>query len=156
MRRGVYMEWYHQLFFPVVRLFTVRVWSPVGSTNSDGDLEWGPDTWVLCEACGWGSYGGVDHIEVDTVPSRIHAGQLPILCRWCFDTPRPPFWTTYQNSRHFLNSMRILPESIKDTPSIDLIADFLQNYSRWPSVENDVLAGYVNPPTMALGALTGV
>ena len=135
-----------QRFFPQVRLFMLRIWSPVGSMGSEASAEWGPDTWITCEECGWGAQGGIDHVEVDDLPSQENPARNLILCRWCFDIPKPPFWTTFPNTRHYLNRMKVLPEDLRDTPSVDLIADFLISYGRWPTADNDVLSGVVRPP----------
>ena len=103
--------------------------------GSGASAEWGPDVWITCDECGWGAQGGTDHVEIDGTNTYLGSIRNLILCRWCFDIPNPPFWTTFPNTRHYLNRMRILPEDLRDTPSVDIIADYLISYGRWPTNE---------------------
>ena len=80
---------------------------------------WGPNVWIDCDHCGWGAWGGKDHIHID-------GWELTVLCQWCFETPDPPFWTTRQKTAHFLMNMRVLPEPLlRDGLVPELVGEFL-------------------------------
>ena len=89
--------------------------------------EWGPNTWIECQDCGWGSQGGVDHIQIDGYRG-VHD---VVLCKWCFDIPNPPYWTTLNRTKHYLENMRVIPEPLRDGPSSELIAECLYSYGRF-------------------------
>ena len=95
--------------------------------GSGASAEWGPDTWITCEECGWGAQGGTDHIEIDGIRSVRDV----ILCRWCFDVPNPPFWTTFPCTKHYLSKMKVLPEDLQDGPCVEMIAECLISYGRF-------------------------
>ena len=63
-----------------------------------------------------------DHIVID---GADHAPGI-ILCKWCFDVPFPPWWTSHSRTEHFLGNMKLLPDVLlHDGPCVSLIAEYL-------------------------------
>ena len=79
---------------------------------------WGKEQWIQCDQCGWGNYGGCDHVDIDGYV-------LTILCRWCFSVPQPPFWTTRWNSQHFVMNMKLVPSSLQKQGIVQELVNFL-------------------------------
>ena len=76
-----------------------RVYSPFAGPASLAECSmgsFGPDVWIECDQCGWGAWGGKDHIHIDGM-------QLILLCQWCFEVPDPPFWINNQVSSRLPN-----------------------------------------------------
>ena len=126
-----YIEWLYSL--PGV----TRVYSPfAGRPESFAQAHmgsFGPEVWITCHQCGWGAWGGKDHVHIDGV-------ELILLCQWCFEVPDPPFWTTRPRTSHFLSNMKVLPNILTQDGHIpDLISEYLfQIYEDVHYVDNDV------------------
>ena len=74
---------------------------------------WGNDAWIVCEQCNWGVS------DIDGAPGII-------LCKWCFDVPFPPWWTSHSRTEHFLGNMKLLPDVLlHEGPCVSLIAEYL-------------------------------
>ena len=79
----------------------------------------GDDAWIVCEQCNWGAFGGAVHIVIDGAPGFV-------LCKWCYDVPFPPWWTSHSRTAHFLGNMKLLPDVLlHDGPCVSMIAEYL-------------------------------
>ena len=109
-----------KVYNPFVAWSATRVdFAPPGGIHCHAMGSWDPDYWITCDQCGWGKNGGTDHVDIDGIPNII-------LCRWCFEVPDPPFWTTRSRTKHFLENMRVLPEPLlRDGLCVDLVTEYL-------------------------------